>query len=416
MNADPASVPLEGQKSDAHMIHFPNSEKPAAGKYHGIIPFEIAEGHDFFNKNKGNKYMAALKPLKQANLIPEGTYIYDASHPLRLLLRLPGTAVLETLKSYSFWMVMLTHLILVILYYKVDFQHTRIDSSNTPATQRSQWPFLRTTTYSGFLATLVSFCLVFQTTQSYNRYFKQYEAVVDMRRGAISFHQHIRSLFADDAFPGAREMRMKLHKYCLALFYCTYGWFPHYQEKSLNIWVFNYMCELELFTPEEKAELLSLSKTSKPHQWVSKWLTYTLYQEHKRGHLTARSLDRLLGYTGKIGMNINMLFEHVQMPVPFAFYHLLNLMAIGYLLLLAYTQVSASYFYSLVPLALTTLVTLGIRELSNALADPFGRDETDIPILDYVAKWHAEFDELLDYVPPGVAHEEAAVESNTATA
>lgn len=100
------------------------------------------------------------------------------------------------------------------------------------------------------------------------RYFKQYDAVVNMRRGAISFHQHIRSLFADDAFPGAREMRIKLHKYCLALFYCTFGWFPHYQEHKLNIWVFNYMCELELFTPEEKAELLSLSKSSKPHQWV----------------------------------------------------------------------------------------------------------------------------------------------------
>lgn len=61
-------------------------------------------------------------------------------------------------------------------------------------------------------------------------------------------------------------------------------------------------------------------------------------------------------------------------------------------------------------------MTLGIRELSCALADPFGQDETDIPILDYAAKWHAEFDELLDYVPPGVAHEKAAIEGNSVTA
>jgi hypothetical protein len=100
------------------------------------------------------------------------------------------------------------------------------------------------------------------------RYFKQYDAVVEMRRGAISFHQTIRTLFDDDKFPGAKEVRMKLHRYCLALFYCTFGWFPHYQQHGLNIWVFNHMCELGLLSPEEQAELLSLSKTSKPHQWV----------------------------------------------------------------------------------------------------------------------------------------------------
>lgn len=96
MNAAPAKLPLEAQKGDAH-IDFPNShnnptygfaptDKAAAGKSGGIIPHEIAEGHDFFNTNKPNKYMAALKPLKQANLVraPATTlflsalYYYDA--------------------------------------------------------------------------------------------------------------------------------------------------------------------------------------------------------------------------------------------------------------------------------------------------------------------------------------------------
>jgi predicted membrane chloride channel (bestrophin family) len=70
-------------------------------------------------------------------------------------------------------------------------------------------------------------------------------------------------------------------------------------------------------------------------------------------------------------------------------------------------QVTSSYFYGLIPMALTAMVTLGIRELSNTLADPFGSDETDIPVLDYVAKWHAEFDQLLEFVPPGFEREKA---------
>jgi hypothetical protein len=71
--------------------------------------------------------------------------------------------------SYSFWLVMITHLFLDVMYYIVGDQHTRIDSTTNRQSQVTHWPFLRTTTYTGFLGTLVSFCLVFQTTQSYNR-------------------------------------------------------------------------------------------------------------------------------------------------------------------------------------------------------------------------------------------------------
>jgi hypothetical protein len=38
-------------------------------------------------------------------------------------------------------------------------------------------------------------------------------------------------------------------------------------------------------------------------------------------------------------------------------------------------------------MALTVLCTLGMRELANALADPFGSDETDIPVLDNALLW-----------------------------
>jgi hypothetical protein len=51
------------------------------------------------------------------------------------------------------------------------------------------------------------------------------------------------------------------------------------------------------------------------HLQVSKWLNYTLYQELNKGHITERSLDRLLSQTGTVGSRINSLFEHVQMPV-----------------------------------------------------------------------------------------------------
>lgn len=44
---------------------------------------------------------------------------------------------------------------------------------------------------------------------------------------------------------------------------------------------------------------------------------------------------------------------------------------------------------------LTAFCTLGIRKLANALADPFGSDDTDIPVLDYVSGLHHTCDQLM---------------------
>lgn len=105
---------------------------------------------------------ATCCPLMQ---IPHGTYIYDANHPIRLLFRLTGTAAKMALISASFWLIICVHVLLLICYYQTDHNKIRIDT--TPG--NSPWPFLRSTTYAGFLGTLVSFVLVFQTTQSYSR-------------------------------------------------------------------------------------------------------------------------------------------------------------------------------------------------------------------------------------------------------
>ncbi|GAQ90784.1 hypothetical protein KFL_006840070 [Klebsormidium nitens] len=113
-----------------------------------------------------NPHQKELIPLKQANLIPKDTFIYNADQPVRLLLHLSGSSVKLFLLSPSFWGLMALHLLLLVVYWKVANQHSRVDSATA---KDSAWPFLRTTTYTGYLGTLVSFCLVFQTTQSYNR-------------------------------------------------------------------------------------------------------------------------------------------------------------------------------------------------------------------------------------------------------
>jgi hypothetical protein len=60
-------VDVSDEKLAVKDQHVPISK--SKGKYEGIIPYEIAAGHTFFNKDKGNKYTEVLKPLKKAKLV-----------------------------------------------------------------------------------------------------------------------------------------------------------------------------------------------------------------------------------------------------------------------------------------------------------------------------------------------------------
>lgn len=71
-------------------------------------------------------------------------------------------------------------------------------------------------------------------------------------------------------------------------------------------------------------------------------------------------------------------------PIPFAYYHLMNVILIFNIGLTAtFTALFRSYM-SVFPFAIGLLVYMGMREISCALADPFGRDSIDFPIPDFI--------------------------------
>jgi len=72
-----------------------------------------------------------------------------------------------------------------------------------------------------------------------------------------------------------------------------------------------------------------------------------------------------------------------------------------------------------VPMFLVTLITTGVREVSCALANPFGDDEVDFPVQKYIAdlralvstmcnnfEWQPTLDEMLAIEKPGAKQEE----------
>merc|ERR1712232_24004 len=70
----------------------------------------------------------------------------------------------------------------------------------------------------------------------------------------------------------------------------------------------------------------------------------------------------------------------VAMPVPYVYYHLMNVILSLNIFLLATVPALIGSWYTVVPFAIAALIIMGLREVACSLADPFGEDATDFPV------------------------------------
>merc|ERR1719444_657115 len=74
----------------------------------------------------------------------------------------------------------------------------------------------------------------------------------------------------------------------------------------------------------------------------------------------------------------------MAMPIPFAYWHLMNLVFAMNFLSLSVLLAGFRAWMTIGPYAAALLVFMGLRECSNALADPFGEDTVDFPLAKYL--------------------------------
>jgi hypothetical protein len=70
----------------------------------------------------------------------------------------------------------------------------------------------------------------------------------------------------------------------------------------------------------------------------------------------------------------------VRMPVPFQYFHLLNMMISVNVALWAYTMAMTESLLAPISFFFASLIYIGMLELAKELSDPFGRDEVDFPL------------------------------------
>jgi len=76
--------------------------------------------------------------------------------------------------------------------------------------------------------------------------------------------------------------------------------------------------------------------------------------------------------------------EMLEMPMPFQYFHIMNLMLLLNLTLWAFSFGLMDSFMATPIFLFVQLVFQGIRELSISLADPYGCDEADFPLSEWM--------------------------------
>jgi len=103
--------------------------------------------------------------------------------------------------------------------------------------------------------------------------------------------------------------------------------------------------------------------------------------------------------------NCSGIMNTLAMPVPFPYFHALNLLMWIVYTLFAFAFLDFNSYVTPVILFLIILVMTGMRETSAALSNPFGDDDVDFPVQSYIQQLRCILDGFVlsaDTWPPGL--------------
>ena len=140
-----------------------------------------------------------------------------------------------------------------------------------------------------------------------------------------------------------------------------------------------------------------------------KSLHYDLGQSIRAEHIHSQFRDVAFSFRGHCGQIVNLL----KQPVPFPYFHLLNVMLLVQLMALAYSLACLSDnrpYFSIPIMVMVSTVLIGMRGLAVQLSNPFGEDSVDFEIEAFmkgaytnaVAHLKSEKPDTFNQVPAGV--------------
>lgn len=308
---------------------------------------------------------------------------YDASAGIMATaLRFTSTIIPLVVRGSEFW---------ILLFLNVGICTSRHMDLFNPAEYNMDLPWGLT----GVTGSLMTFFVCFYNQHVFGRYNKLYTLTKTMSEHCIELVSILRVQVRDVS------ARRRIAKLVIAS--CIMFFFERTEsvdEGKVSDREFEQLQTLDLLGDYEVRHLKShcrkMDDAALPSFLVLQWAMQLMRRETPEPE--SRD-DMLIGFYSRVYNVRKCQAEVVQildLPMPFQYFHIMNLMLMLNLLLWAYSLACEDSFFAPLIYMFVQMMFQGIRELSTALSDPFGNDEVDFPVNEWMMSLYARMYGILE--------------------
>eukprot|EP00746_Dinoflagellata_sp_MGD_P018556 gnl/MRDRNA2_/MRDRNA2_14302_c0_seq1.p1 gnl/MRDRNA2_/MRDRNA2_14302_c0~~gnl/MRDRNA2_/MRDRNA2_14302_c0_seq1.p1 ORF type:complete len:387 (-),score=38.97 gnl/MRDRNA2_/MRDRNA2_14302_c0_seq1:108-1268(-) len=280
--------------------------------------------------------------------------------------RLSNTVVPLCYRRVEFWFFLTLHAVIVVLR----------ETGNLPRQFEDQdghygmpWKI------AAILTGLLTFCIVFYTNLSFLRYDELYTLTRLLEVLAQNYAAELRLRLPGQKPCQRLALRYLLSSHVLFLFFQT-GKASTELKRNLE-----ELAHHSLLTRDESKFLLEYR--GDPAFLLLHWCL----ESSREGLLIleqGKDLHRFTGHAFRYRNTQCQIQDTIELMMPFQYFHITSLMLAINLILWAYGMGCTESYLSTIIFFFALLIFMGMKELSDAFSDPFGEDEVDFPVFQWL--------------------------------
>lgn len=275
-------------------------------------------------------------------------------------------------RRFEFWFFLLVHCAGVVLF--------RLGILGVGEFAKFRWEAVSATQM------FMVFCLTFFNGHCFTRYLYLYDLCMEALDGTLFF---VQELVVSMSSPRVEQHRIRAVKYVIAMMHIFFVGITGGM-KSKNEW--REIVKRGLLSKLEAEQLQSypthcietvLVLSTWAMQIIDKALEDDVFWDFRSMRI-AHTHNRLQAHMNIILKSVHEIGDVLALPIPYPYYHVMNLVLIFNLLILCVICASFQTYQTVFPFFVSLMFFLGLREVSASLADPFNGEDSDFPIENFL--------------------------------
>lgn len=302
--------------------------------------------------------------------------------------RISKTIIPDVLDGKEFWILFILNLTIVILRKK---------DVISPETYHVDLPFHLT----GVTGSLMTFFVCFYNGHQFGRYNRLYDVTQDLLEIVVQLCVKLR-VEVEDAQLRRKLAKLVMGSVVMFFFERSGGVSP---EGKVSRTEFSQLYHLQLLDETEIRALRSHCRNLRGDsvaaflllQWAMELLMSRTENPPDREDFLAGMFQQMYKIRGCQAFIV----QTMELPMPFQYFHIMNFMLILNLVLWAYALACQDSYFAPFIYVFVQMMFQGIRELSTSLADPWGSDDVDFGVNDWLMTLYYRVHAVIetDYVP-----------------